>query len=1600
MNKRIKQLFSALTAFCLALSLVPSTALAADSANGNSGNFPFTDVAPGSQSYEAVQYVYDKGMMSGTSATTFSPSGTTTRGAIVTILHRLEGTPAASGQSFPDVPDGYWCKDAVSWASSNQIVNGYGNGNFGPRNNITREQMAAILYRYSAYKGYDVSKTSSISSFSDADKVGSFATDAMGWAIGSGLISGVGNNTLAPKGNATRAQAAMILMRYCKNIIPSTSIPETPDTPTSDDRSNQTYTVSFDLNYNGSGTAPDSQTVKYGETITKPANPTRSGYTFGGWYASKNGGRLFDFNSGITSDLTLYAYWSKENNGGNYTTPSTSGTPSTPTPVNQYTVTFDSNGGSAVQAQIINAGGLAQKPADPSKADSSFDGWYTDTALTTLYAFSKPVTGNMTLYAKWSPTQPLSITITNESYNTEYSSLITHESSIQLTGTTTGATSLSGAYSGYDGEKTAADVTGTATWMADIPLKVGTNTVTLKASNNVGGTTEKVVYINRTSEKITYKDTVKIADEEDFQTIENDAVACWVDNNNTPDDESDDYIVMLVKDNSLLMSQINDGLLNQGEVYMIPQNEIFLTGFTGVYKRHQAPRGTENYPLETYPADGYEELIFDFPGFDDLFAEDISLDFSSGIDPENPIAFAALADGTSIDLNGNEVYEISPLADDSGNTGNTGDTGNTGNTGDTGNAGDTGNTGNTGGDDYPQKGLQLQELLENIVPSFKCSTDQYGRTSIGLEWDDAVIYDKDGKKNAEMDPRGELKLSGNLGIKDLQYTGGMEWHPSLVPWNFQVLPQQLISKLNYTFDGSITLKGQAEATTADLFEALNLTFENKAEFWGLSLSGTDTFKSKIVFLTIGLNLTAVPTFGTSIKNAAKQSTLVPSVVIYVFLDADGSLTAEASVTLKYENEVEKGFNIQKNGYTGAYGSQAQNRSDKHYTIGSDYTLDVYDSNTNTASLTFGGKMEASVDLGIGPGACLMIGGFAPASIDGEIFYRAQGSVEAEGGVQFYPELGPTGSFYAGLYQGLGIQADFAAKLLAKYKDYNITGLKFDKHWEHMFWEKNLSTSHFNGKVYIADGDADNSNNAVIADAEVTLRKNDTGRSWSTTTNDDGFYEFRSIPDGEYTMTVTKSGYDTYTNSRIIFSRKQEDYHVFLNQQAPPQTGICSLSGKIVIADTDTDMTNNAPLEGATIKLTNLTTDSITSTTTNRDGTYKIENLASGNYEITITKTGYITILEAVSIADNIENYYNAAIEAISQDYSGNGTASGTIYDAFTGRGVADLTLNIRKGINMTTGTIVDTIITNTNGKYTTPALPAGNYSVEIVDNRTLENDAGRYLTSTFTIKILGDHTIPNQNGYVTNGVKANQLSIVLQWGERPKDLDSHLVGPAGDSSRFHTYYDNKGYRAGSTLMADLDHDDTTSYGPEKTTIYEMTPGVYTFMVHDYTNRYSNSSTALANSGAHVEVVLGDSTETLTYSVPNGEGTLWTVFSYDSNTGTILPINTLSYQSNPASVGSNYQVRDAMGLSGEVEAEESLNIDEAPLKDYEIAELEKQKELENSKTPTTPEAPEAFDASTDPETSSNSGIPETPAASEALGKSEAPETSTTPKTSND
>lgn len=185
-------------------------------------SFPFVDVLPSSSYYDDVRYVYENDIMNGVSATEFAPNRTLTRAMIVTILYRVEGEPAVDFKGvFTDVPDDTWYSKAVEWAAANGIVNGYGDGKFGPTDAVTREQLAAILYRYAQFKGYDVSvgENTNILSYNDALTWSQWAVPALQWACGASVLDCRADGMLAPTADAYRYEVAAAIHAFCVNVV-------------------------------------------------------------------------------------------------------------------------------------------------------------------------------------------------------------------------------------------------------------------------------------------------------------------------------------------------------------------------------------------------------------------------------------------------------------------------------------------------------------------------------------------------------------------------------------------------------------------------------------------------------------------------------------------------------------------------------------------------------------------------------------------------------------------------------------------------------------------------------------------------------------------------------------------------------------------------------------------------------------------------------------------------------------------------------------------------------------------------------------------------------------------------------------------------------------------------------------------------------------------------------------------------------------------------------------------------------------------------------------------------------------------------------------
>lgn len=430
--------------------------------------------------------------------------------------------------------------------------------------------------------------------------------------------------------------------------------------------------------------------------------------------------------------------------------------------------------------------------------------------------------------------------------------------------------------------------------------------------------------------------------------------------------------------------------------------------------------------------------------------------------------------------------------------------------------------------------------------------------------------------------------------------------------------------------------------------------------------------------------------------------------------------------------------------------------------------------------------------------------------------------------------------------------------------------------KYLVFEDNIYlTREFKGKIYACSDRYVNGEETSVEGATCVAEI--FGIGITVTSDAGGLFTLSDMPvmtDG-IKLVIKKAGYRTIE----YYLSNDENEKTFVFDIDVSNT----LKGRIFIADADMNFTNNVVLKKAKVELTKISgTNALVKTIYSDDGgNYEFGELPGAKYKLTVSAAGYISISQIIVINANQTIVQNIALEMIVIPEEGHtGSAAGTIKNSTTGKGVSGLTLRIYKGVNTTEGEVVATLKTNSDGGYLLSNVTPGNYTLRITDERELANEDMRFGEGKITIKVLADMTISNQDAVVSDNmnISANSMRIVLRWGSTPSDLDSHLAYGGN-----HVSYKNK-----NGTGANLDVDDRSSYGPETITITSfMERTVYTYYIHDYSNKNNSRNTALANSGATVEVYIGGNTPVYTFNVPSGTGIYWKVFSYDTSTGKFI-----------------------------------------------------------------------------------------------------------------
>jgi hypothetical protein len=398
------------------------------------------------------------------------------------------------------------------------------------------------------------------------------------------------------------------------------------------------------------------------------------------------------------------------------------------------------------------------------------------------------------------------------------------------------------------------------------------------------------------------------------------------------------------------------------------------------------------------------------------------------------------------------------------------------------------------------------------------------------------------------------------------------------------------------------------------------------------------------------------------------------------------------------------------------------------------------------------------------------------------------------------------------------------------------------------------------------------NGSGLSGVTVSLQ----GTSFTTVTGSDGTYSLTGVSNGSYTIIPSLAGYTFTPASRSVNVNNSD----VAGQDFAATAQSHTISGRVTL--------NGGGLSGVTVSLQGTSSNSAT---TNSDGNYAFTGVQNGLYTVTPSLTGFAFTPANRSVSVNNGDVTGQDFTATTIQPS-QGTVSGTVTDALNGQPLTGVTVRLLSG-----STVIATITNNQDGTYSLTGPAGSGYTVEF-------SKTGYITSNASNITITANTTTGNVNMSLSPTLLEGQTRIVLTWGETPSDLDSHLTGPIPNSSqRFHIYYgepcypqdsctfDNDGNTVpGANTDAVLDHDDTSSFGPETTTIVRQYSGAYKFFVHDFPGN-DPTSTALSNSGAQVKVYQGN-TLVATFNVPtNQAGTVWTVF--ELNGSTITPINTIS-----------------------------------------------------------------------------------------------------------
>lgn len=1178
------------------------------------------------------------------------------------------------------------------------------------------------------------------------------------------------------------------------------------------------YTVYFDSR-GGSYVKP--QRVKKGQRVVRPADPTRKGYTFDGWHRKKYSAMPYDFSSAVEYSFTLYARWKPETKIF-------------------YQVTFDSNGGSVVQAQKVEKGSQVKKPEDPVKEGYTFAGWYLDTTLGQAYSFASAVTRSFTLYAKWefkrNPEEYYVTFILNDGSAGAYERQIVKNGEqakkpdadptrdlYRFTGWYTEAATVKL----YDfSEKVTGDLTLYAGWaspdLGDDRLYAATSgTETIYSITGARMLEDKVeVTINANEASVLVVEFLDEADDEKVYA--------------TVSAQTPEYCEMMPVSCPVDLSSL-------------PQYyRIRATLYDENLERRCDPFICINYTSV------YEE-------FDEQTVDDFEGRTVLNFDEDRTDNFGVLTDGikkiiSTETVNRLTIYKNEVITEE----------------------GET-----VYKDDY-----QFEEPSEDVtsliagdkvyVEAFDGTNYLFTVESVEIR-DDGSVLIKESTDTELSDYYDVIKVSMDVDAEEEKPAKARKITPRVEvidadgDWSAS-LGGSFDKKLGkdgwLEFSGS--LKGTGKVSIEITYDArlfrddyfycsvvssLDVELEIKLE---ASIDNGEEVKSELEMAKVPIK-TPIP---------GLEAYFAPTIPMEWKISGNGRFKFHYKTEAGYTYDTNSGVQtVDKKEYSSNFGlsGKAEIKFGPKITLGISFLKKVVDAQVSAQA---GVKISASTDVGAeitnaeSKHACTLC-------LDGEAKWFVTANAK--------------------------LKIDVNKKLSFTPIDWQIIGfegwINFLKSNPGKFYLSiiNDEDSMFEGKLHFGGGSCPNKSYRTVFEVRDTgdnlvsgcrvtvIKQNGTEAASGDSTCT------KYLGDGIYTVKCNIEGKDV-RRSFVVNGNAQT---IVLNQDSSDG----QMCGKVCDSET------GAAIQDADVlfKQGDIVIESLT---TAADGTFTA-SVPDGRYLVEISKEGYIPFTAYESM-ENGRTEYLETTRLVPGDSSKRGGFSGQITDAVTGDPVSEVQLELRSSWNNTDeGDIIKTLETDEDGNFIYDTvdvfgvifgLKSGNY--------TLSASKNGYSAMSFNIIVLPEKVAGGQNAVISPVMAQDEYRIVLRWGESPEDLDSHYNAVTADGIHDHVFYDSM-----YGEYAVLDVDDTDSYGPETITItnFDNLRNGFTYSVHDFTNRELDDSHALSASGAFVQLYAGG-VLVRTYHVPTGySGTVWNVFSIDRD-GKITDLNTFEDIMEPSDVG--------------------------------------------------------------------------------------------------